>query len=167
MRSRFQLEVALGRVGAEVVLQRAFDIDGVRVVPFDKVAVVAVHCPDEVGEPGPHGGRQAAAERGRFGGRLECEIDGVAIPRPALPYLHGLHGSNALAPVGDRLEVRFVGHVLQPLNHLLASLTMSYVRDSGPLQCPVWGPAFLVCIKGIKADPPPCSRNADLHMSKS
>lgn len=87
-----------------------------RVVPLDKVAIVAGHPLDENGEPSLECGRQAAAERRRFRGQLEREIDGVAVPRPALPYLHGLHGTDALAPVDDRLGVRLVGDVLRRLN---------------------------------------------------
>ncbi len=50
MRLRFELQVALPRVLAIIVLQGPFDIDGVSVVPFDEVAVVTVHRPHETGE---------------------------------------------------------------------------------------------------------------------
>ena len=80
MRGRLELQVSLRRVGAEIVLQRALNIDGMGIMTLDQVAVIAVHRPDEVGEPRPHGGRQAAPERGRFGGQLEREIDGIAVP---------------------------------------------------------------------------------------
>ena len=46
----FQLKVALLRILAVVVLHRPFDVDGVRVVTFDEVAVVAVHRAHEVRE---------------------------------------------------------------------------------------------------------------------
>ena len=50
MRLGFELEVALFGVLAVVALERALDIDRVRVVALDQVAVVAVHRPHEIGE---------------------------------------------------------------------------------------------------------------------
>lgn len=43
MRLRFQLEIALFRFPAVVALQRALDIDRVRIMALDQIAVVAVH----------------------------------------------------------------------------------------------------------------------------
>ena len=59
-----ELEIALLRIVAVIVLERALDIDRVSVVAFDQVAVVAVHRPHEIGERGQHALRQAAAEAG-------------------------------------------------------------------------------------------------------
>ena len=50
MRFRLKLEVAFGGVLAVVVFQGALDVDRVGVVSFNKVAVVAVHRPHEIGE---------------------------------------------------------------------------------------------------------------------
>ncbi len=50
VRFGLELEVALLAVLAVVVLEGALDIDRVRVVPFDQVAVVAVHRAHEIGE---------------------------------------------------------------------------------------------------------------------
>jgi hypothetical protein len=50
MRSGLALEIALAGIGAIVVLERAFDIDGVGIVSFDEIAVIAVHRPDEIRE---------------------------------------------------------------------------------------------------------------------
>ena len=72
MRFGFELQVALARVVAVIVLQRPLDIDRVRVVTFDEIAVVAIHGAHEVGKRGPHALGQAASEscgsRGQFDG---------------------------------------------------------------------------------------------------
>ena len=167
MGGRLELQVPLGRVSAEVVLQRPLDVDGVGIMPLDQVAVVAGHRSDETGEPSPECGRQTAAEGGRLGGQLDREVDGVAVPRPALPHFHGLHGADALAPVGDHPEVRFVGHVLQHLVYLLASLRSSDLRHPWPLRCPLRRPANPDHMSRNEADPPTRNRNAMSHMSKS
>ncbi|MCY4316875.1 MAG: hypothetical protein OXC66_12285 [Roseovarius sp.] len=64
MRLGFELKVPLLRIGAVVVAHRALDVDGMGVVPFDEVAVVAVHRPHEIGERLSDGRWQAAAESG-------------------------------------------------------------------------------------------------------
>ena len=43
MRLGFELKVPLLRIDAIVVPHRALDVDGMGAVPFDEVAVVAVH----------------------------------------------------------------------------------------------------------------------------
>ena len=50
MRFRFELKVSLGWIIAVVVLERLFDIDGMRVVAFNKIAVVAVHSSHQIGQ---------------------------------------------------------------------------------------------------------------------
>jgi hypothetical protein len=50
MRLGFKLEVSLFRIGAVVVPHRAFDVDGMGVMPLDEVAVVAIHRPHEIGK---------------------------------------------------------------------------------------------------------------------
>ena len=65
MRPGLQLEVALSRIGTVVVVERAFDVDGMGVVPFDKVAIVTVHGPDEVRQGFADTIRQAVPEPGR------------------------------------------------------------------------------------------------------
>jgi len=50
MRLGFELKVSLFRIGAVVVPHRAFDVDGMGVMPLDEVAVVAVHRPHEIGK---------------------------------------------------------------------------------------------------------------------
>ena len=60
MGCRFQLEIAPLRLGREVGVERAVDIDRARVVPFDQVAVVAVHAAHEAADGSGRDGRQAA-----------------------------------------------------------------------------------------------------------
>lgn len=48
----FDLLVALSCILAVVVLKRALDVHGVRIVSFNEIGVVAVHRPDEVCERG-------------------------------------------------------------------------------------------------------------------
>ena len=48
--SGFQLEVALVRILAIVVLERALDVDRMRIVPFEQIRIVAIHRPHKAGE---------------------------------------------------------------------------------------------------------------------
>ena len=64
MRFRFELQIALVGILAVVVLQRALDIDRVSVVPFDQVAVVAVHRAHQIGKRGQQALRQATSKPG-------------------------------------------------------------------------------------------------------
>lgn len=131
MSGRLQLQVALGRVGAEIVLQRSLDVDGVGVVSFDQVAVVAVHRSDKIGKPGPHGRRQAAAERGRLGGELEREVNRIAKARAAFADLHRLHGGYVFAAIDGQHDVRFIGHVNEPQDWLITPLWFILWRQTG------------------------------------
>ena len=74
MRFGLQLEVAFFGVLAVVALEGALDIDRVGVVPFDQVAVVAVHRPHEIGERGQQAFGQGAAEAGALLRQLQREI---------------------------------------------------------------------------------------------
>ena len=64
MRLRFELKVSLARIVAIVVFKRPFDIDGMRIVPFDEIAVVAVHGSHQIGQRHAHAVGQAASESG-------------------------------------------------------------------------------------------------------
>jgi hypothetical protein len=72
--SRLQLQFALFGLGAVVVPERALDIDRVRIVPLDQVAVVAVHRPHETGEGADHAVRQAVAQARRPGRQLDRKV---------------------------------------------------------------------------------------------
>ena len=69
-----ELQVALLGVLAVIPFKRALDVDRVGIVPFDQVAVVAVHRPHEAGERGEQTVGQGAAEAGallpQFEGKL-------------------------------------------------------------------------------------------------
>jgi hypothetical protein len=107
---RFELQVAFSGVFAVVVLERPLDVDGVRVVPFNQVGVVAVHRTDEVRERSEKGRGQAAAEAGGFLSKVEREIgECSAMPRAA-PDKQGLHQGDEFAPILSRY-VRFHGRV--------------------------------------------------------
>jgi len=70
----FDLQIALPPVLAIVVLQRAFDIHRMRVVPLNEIRVIAVHRAHEVRERGEKGRGQTAAEAGGLGRKIKGEI---------------------------------------------------------------------------------------------
>src|SRR5215468_5016648 len=67
-------EVALLGVLTVVALERPLDIDGMDVVAFNQVAVIAVHRPHEIGERGEEAFRERAAQPGAFGRQFQCEV---------------------------------------------------------------------------------------------
>ena len=107
-----KLEIALLGVLAVVALERALDIDRVRVVPFDQVAVVAVHRPHEIGERGQQACGQGAAEAGALLRQLQGEIgQGCPVAR-AFADQQRLHQADGFAPVFGRFNVRFYVRLL-------------------------------------------------------
>jgi hypothetical protein len=64
MRLRFELKISLARVAAIVVVECPLDVDGMRIVAFDQIAVVAIHGPYQVPERCAHTVRQAAPKSG-------------------------------------------------------------------------------------------------------
>ena len=68
----FELEVALFGVVAVITLEGTFDVERVRVVPFDQIAVVTIHRADEVDE----GGKQALGQRAAKAGALLRQFQG-------------------------------------------------------------------------------------------
>ena len=107
VRLGLELEVALARIGAVVVFQGAFDLDRVRVVPLDQIAVVTIHRTHEIGQRGDHAGRQAAAESGGLGGKLDGEIDDLPAFARALADQERFHEADGFAAVLDLVNVRF------------------------------------------------------------
>jgi hypothetical protein len=107
MRLRFELEVALFGVAAIVAFQRTLDIDWVRVVAFDQVAVVAVHRTHERRKGGQQAFRQRAAETGATLGQFKRKIGQFCPVARALAQHERLHQGNAFAPVFCRFYVRF------------------------------------------------------------
>ena len=107
VRFGLELEVALLGVLAVVALEGALDIDRVRVVAFDQVAVVAVHRPHEIGERGQQAFGQGAPEAGALLRQLQGEIgQGGAVAR-AFADQQRLHQADGFTPVCDRFYVRF------------------------------------------------------------
>ena len=107
MRLGLALEIALVRVGAIVVLERALDIDGVSVVSFDEIAVVAVHRPDEMGERRQQAARQAAAKACGFLRELKRQVGQLGTMAGALLDNERLHQGDLFAPIFRRFDVRF------------------------------------------------------------
>jgi hypothetical protein len=58
----FELKIPLLAIIAIVVPQCPFDIDRMGVVPFDQIAVVAVHRPHQISEGGHDAFRKTIAE---------------------------------------------------------------------------------------------------------
>lgn len=84
MRPSFELQVTLLGIGAVIVMESALDIDRVRVVAFNQVAVITVHGPDERGQRRRNLIRQAAAECNGARGQIEGEIVQLAPVRRVL-----------------------------------------------------------------------------------
>jgi hypothetical protein len=100
-------KIAPVRIGAVVVLQRALDIEWVRVTPLDQIAVIAIHCPHEVGKGRAHPSGQAAPEAGAFCCEVERQIDeGTAMPGLFCEQ-HRAHEAHRLPAIEDRFHVRF------------------------------------------------------------
>ena len=97
-----ELQIALARIGAVVVPERPLDIDGVRVMPLDQIAVVAVHRAHELGQGREHAMREASLESGSPRRQLQRQIGQPGPARGAFPQHKGLHGARALAPVRGR-----------------------------------------------------------------
>jgi len=74
MRFRFELQIALARVLAVVVLQRALDVDRVGVVPLNQIGVVAVHRANQIGQGCDERAWKAAPKPRRFLREIEREI---------------------------------------------------------------------------------------------
>ena len=107
---RFELQIALVGIVAIVVLQRALDIDRVSVVPFDQVAVVAVHCAHQIGKRGQQALRQAAAKPGRLLRQLQGKVGQAAAKTRASPISKGSISETSSPRSSCRFNVRF--HVL-------------------------------------------------------
>jgi len=79
MRPGFALQIALFGVRAVLVSQGPFDLYRMGVVAFDEVAVVAVHCSNQIGQGLENPDREASAESGRLCRQLHGQI-GKALP---------------------------------------------------------------------------------------
>ena len=62
MRARLFLEIPLFRIVTIIILHSPLDIDGMRVMTFDQIAVIAVHGAHEMSQRIDHPSRQSALE---------------------------------------------------------------------------------------------------------
>ena len=74
MRFGLELQVALVGVPAIVAFKGALDVDRVRVVSFDQIAVIAVHRTHEIGEGCQKARRQGVPEAGALLRQVERKI---------------------------------------------------------------------------------------------
>lgn len=103
----FELKIAFMTVGAIIVFQSALDIDGMGIVPFDEIAVVAVHRSHEISERCANAGSKAAAKSCGFASEVNGQIGQSTSVGRAFRDKQRLHLSNAFAPVRDRQDVLF------------------------------------------------------------
>src|SRR5580704_15339893 len=71
---RLELEVALAGVLAVVALERQLNVDRMRGMALDEVAVVAVHRTDQVGQRHQQAGGQGAVEPGASLPKLQSQV---------------------------------------------------------------------------------------------
>jgi hypothetical protein len=107
VRLGFELEGAFFGVFAVVVLEGALDIDGVRIMSLDEVAVVAIHRPHEAGQCGADARRQARPKAGRLPGELDGQISERAPMARIFRNQQRLHQAYAFPPILYRFYVRF------------------------------------------------------------
>jgi hypothetical protein len=62
----FKLQVAVVRISAELILQRAFDIHGMGAETPDETGIIAVHRTDQIGERRQDAGWKTRAKPRRF-----------------------------------------------------------------------------------------------------
>ena len=72
VRARLALAVAPVMIFAEVVIERALDVDRQRDMAFDPVAVITVHRPDYPRERSPHSNRNLSSKAARSVEKLRC-----------------------------------------------------------------------------------------------
>jgi len=64
MRPGLQLKVAFAGVVAEIIVERPLNVDWMGVMSFDEVAVIAIHCPHQIGQCGDNAFRQTTPKAG-------------------------------------------------------------------------------------------------------
>jgi hypothetical protein len=107
MRAGLELEIALPGVLAVVLLQGALDIDRMRVVALDEIAVVAIHGPNEGGQSGDDSIGQASAKAGRPRRQIKREVGQVRTKPRILTHEQRLHHGHRFAAILGRLSGRF------------------------------------------------------------
>ncbi|WP_456835521.1 MULTISPECIES: hypothetical protein [unclassified Bradyrhizobium] len=98
----FLLQVAFLGVGAVVVLECAFYIDRVSVVPLDQVAIVAIHRTYEPSQGDQNTPGQAVPESGRLCRQFDREVGELGSASRAFGDKHRFHQAGAFTSVWDR-----------------------------------------------------------------
>jgi hypothetical protein len=107
MRFGLALKIALPRARAIIILERALDIDRVGVVPFDEIAVIAVHRPDEIGQSCQQTSREAMAQACGFLRELKRQVGQLSAMPGAILDNERLHQGDLFTPIFCRFDVRF------------------------------------------------------------
>ena len=114
MRFRFELQIALAGITAIVVFQGTLNVDGMRIVSFNQVAVIAVHCPHKIGERGHQAHRQAPAKPRRLLRQFDRKVSERAPVTGRFTNQQRLHQGRRLPAVFcrhyGRLHVRYLVH---------------------------------------------------------
>lgn len=98
----FELKVAFMSIRAIIVFQGTFDIDGMSIVTFDEIAVIAVHRSHEISERRANARSETAAETRSFASKVNRQIGQRASVGRAFRDEQGLHLGDAFASVCDR-----------------------------------------------------------------
>ena len=69
-----ELQITLLGVCAVILFEGTLNIDGMRIMPFDEIAVIAIHCPNQLGQRRHDAIRQAAAEAARRLRQLKGQV---------------------------------------------------------------------------------------------
>jgi len=93
------LQITPAGIPAVVLVESTLDIDGMGIVAFDEVGVVAVYGAHEAGERGKEAGWQAPVEAGGFLGEIESQIDERAAMAGAFGDEQGLDERQGLVAV--------------------------------------------------------------------
>src|SRR5436309_198702 len=94
-----QLEISLLVILAEIPIDRALNVHRMSIVPFDQIAVVAVHRSNEVGQRFGQALVKACPKRGGSLGKLEYEFGQVWPGGVLLRDPHRLHEIDILTIV--------------------------------------------------------------------
>jgi hypothetical protein len=132
-----ELQVAVVRIAAEFILQRAFDIHGMGAMALDEVGILAVHRTDQIGERRQDAGWKTRAKPSRLMREIKGQIrDLLAM---AGPEKQGLHQCDPFIAI-YRFNVRFHDRSDAIGKHL----HIRYIRiqqqwrrpEKCPLECP-------------------------------
>ncbi len=111
MRLGLELEVSLFEVIAVISFESPLDVDRMCIMTLNKVTVVTVHCPNQVGQGTQYSFGQASSETGSLTSKINDEINELVTMTRIFSDQQRLHQSDSFAPVFrltvGRLNVRF------------------------------------------------------------